>query len=320
MAVLHQPAIYILTGFHCMFLFLERYEYVAFPNLWVKEDNALGPVNAILVFFLVFYGGNCYNRYFNFYHACIGMYNCAVSWAGLVCVYLPNATQEEWWNVCRHFVASGYIIYFELEAASVGGSSIAISEWSILFRLNLVHPDERQIVEDMTTAGKENGQASHMMIMWGLEALGVQLEKKTEKAPGASIAPFQEISEKMRQHGSAIKNQLKQPIPYPYYTTVMSLLGINLMLLAYNFASVNNLWSVPVYFVSALVLLGLKETAVSLTNPFGQDAVDFDVDHFMGRMMLNVKALLSRQAEYVPQELEFLGEDLSQPPPEVVSI
>ena len=36
--------------------------------------------------------------------------------------------------------------------------------------------------------------------------------------------------------------------------------------------------TIPVFFVVCLVLLGMKETAVMLSDPFGGDAVDFDCD------------------------------------------
>jgi len=52
------------------------------------------------------------------------------------------------------------------------------------------------------------------------------------------------------------------------------------------------------------VLLGFKETAIMLSDPFGNDAVDFDTDLFMSRMMVNVKALLSPQGDYHGEVME----------------
>ena len=65
----------------------------------------------------------------------------------------------------------------------------------------------------------------------------------------------------------------------------------------------NTLMSIPTYFVICFVCLGLKETAVALSDPFGMDPVDFETDVFMARIMINTKELISRSANYVPKFL-----------------
>ena len=48
--------------------------------------------------------------------------------------------------------------------------------------------------------------------------------------------------------------------------------------LRYALIGFNSVMTIPVFFVVCLVLLGMKETAVMLSDPFGGDAVDFDCD------------------------------------------
>ena len=66
--------------------------------------------------------------------------------------------------------------------------------------------------------------------------------------------------------------------------------------------------TVPVYFIVCLVLLGLKETAVALSDPFGGDDVDFNADVFMASMLANTKAMISPSADYVSTDLSSLDE------------
>ena len=61
--------------------------------------------------------------------------------------------------------------------------------------------------------------------------------------------------------------------------------------------------SIPVFFIVCLVLLGLKETAVALSDPFGGDDVDFNVDVFMASMLANTKAMIAPSADYVSTSL-----------------
>ena len=106
------------------------------------------------------------------------------------------------------------------------------------------------------------------MMRWTLEST-VQLLDSAPKIAGASITPFQDQVQEMRNHCGTIINQKNQPIPYPYYTTLLSMLLVNLSVTAYALTVFENFLSVPCYFMTCLVLLGLKEVSVGLADPFG---------------------------------------------------
>ena len=50
---------------------------------------------SLLTFFLVFYSGNCYTRYYAFYSKCTGMSGAVMCWVGLLRVHFPKATPEK---------------------------------------------------------------------------------------------------------------------------------------------------------------------------------------------------------------------------------
>ena len=74
-AVLFKPPIWVFTAFHSGLLFGHMYRDWKLEPLWIEESNATAVATALLVFFSVFYGGNAYSRYFNFYTACMGVYS-----------------------------------------------------------------------------------------------------------------------------------------------------------------------------------------------------------------------------------------------------
>ena len=107
-------------------------------------DNVAAISTTLLVFFLVYYGGQCYARYFQMYNACMGMAGDVQCWVGLARVYFPSATPDILWNLSRHMVASVYFLYFELGGlASDGGRVITEAEWSVLFRSSLISASVR---------------------------------------------------------------------------------------------------------------------------------------------------------------------------------
>merc|ERR1719230_2192877 len=81
------------------------------------------------------------------------------------------------------------------------------------------------------------------------------------------------------------------------------MLSVNLLVIAYALIEAGTIMSIPVYFSICFVCLGLKETAIALSDPFGMDPVDFETDVFMARIMINTKELIARQANYVPKEM-----------------
>merc|ERR1719326_603002 len=84
---------------------------------------------------------------------------------------------------------------------------------------------------------------------------------------------------------------------------LMIMMSVNLLVKAYAMIEAGSVMSIPTYFIICFVILGLKETAIALSDPFGMDPVDFETDVFMARIMINTKELISRQATYVPREM-----------------
>ena len=93
------------------------------------------------------------------------------------------------------------------------------------------------------------------------------------------------------------------------------MLGTNLILFGYSLIELNTPLSVPVFFLTSLAMLGLKEVAVSLADPFGTDAIDFDTDYFLSRILSQAKALIDPSAAYKPTSLPFPPDKPDKPTP-----
>jgi len=310
-AVLCRPPIWALVMVHAILLYLHK-EMGMDAGMIVKgdpPDDVSKVSTTFLIFFLVYYGGNCYARYYAMYNACMGMAGDVQCWVGLSRVYFPSASPDVLWNLCRHMVASVYFLYFELGGlASDGGRVITEAEWSVLFRSSLISASERKVLE------KYRGSRFFLMQSWALRLASDQMVKP-DKAPGADIRELEKHALSLRQNGATISNLLKQPVPFPMYHTLMLMMSVNLIVMSYALIEANTILSIPTFFIICFVCLGLKETAIALSDPFGMDAVDFETDVFMARIMINTKELISRQATYVPTAMPlppmtFYGEEI----------
>ena len=139
--------------------------------------------------------------------------------------------------------------------------------------------------------------------MWALRALADQLTEDKEKGASANLNPFQAQALALRGFCAEIVNTMTQPIPFPYYHTLTLMLSLNLLLIAYSAIEFETVMTIPVFFIIVLVCLGLKETAVALSDPFGGDEVDFETEVYMANMLANSKAMISPAADYQPQIL-----------------
>ena len=296
-SVLCRPAIWGLTLIHCILLYIHMRLGIDWGMIVkdVAPDDVSKVSTTFLVFFLVYYSGQCYARYYQMYTACMAMAGDVQCWVGLARVYFPTAPADILWNLSRHMVASVYFLYFELGGlASDGGRIITEAEWSVLFRSSLISESERKVLE------KYRGSRFFLMQSWALRLASEQIVKDGT-AKGADVRSFEQYVLSLRANGAKISNLLKQPVPYPMYHLLMLMLNVNLIVTSYAMIEANTVMSIPVFFIICFVCLGLKETSVALSDPFGMDAVDFETDVFMARIMINTKELISRQANYVPK-------------------
>lgn len=140
--VLTRPVIWILVGIHYLFLHLhlER-DDIELPTLpW----SIVSVPTALLTFFLVFYSGNCFARYYALYGKCMAMNGAVMSWVGLCRIFFNSASSETLWNLSRHMLASVYVHYFTLGGdASDGGKLITEREWAIVMRHRMLSEQAR---------------------------------------------------------------------------------------------------------------------------------------------------------------------------------
>jgi hypothetical protein len=220
-AVLCRPVMWLLLSAHIGFLYLHIYQQdVVMPHLPWKLTAV---PTALLTFFLVFYSGNCYTRYYAFYSKCTGMSGAVMCWVGLLRVHFPKAAPEKLWNLSRHIVASVYILYFQLGGGgSDGGRVITESEWAVLLKHNMLSEEEVQQV------AVYRGFKPFLLQVWAMQTIRDYLDSGADKAAGAGIGPFQAQALALRANCSDVVNLLAQPVPFPYYHVVSFMLCVNL--------------------------------------------------------------------------------------------
>ena len=259
-AVLCRPVIWLLLLAHCTFLYLHvKRQDIEMPLL---DWKIVAVPTGLLTFFLVFYSGNCFNRYYQLYGKCTGMAGAVMIWVGLLRLFFPRASTQTLWNLCRHAVASVYVFYFQLGGGgSDGGRVITESEWAVRrratlsaqfrailrnsaqfcaiahvllsLRLQVLLKHNMLSEEEVQQVAVYRGFKPFLLQVWAMQAIRDYLDSGADKAAGAGIGPFQAQALALRANCSDVVNLLAQPVPFPYYHVVSFMLCVNLFGMAY---------------------------------------------------------------------------------------
>jgi len=243
---------------------------------------------SLLIFFIVFYGSQSYGRFYTLYGHCIGIGGGCMEWTSLVKLHLmddPNAQ----WNASRHVLAAMHLLYFGLRDV---GPTVGIDEdeWNTIRSRNLLSEEEIETVK------KYKGFKPFLPVHWAMLEAEAQLRARSGDSAAATLL-LQQMQGKafaFRGHCGQIVNLLKQPVPFPYFH-LLSLMLILPLIIVGSILVPQGSWylTLTIDFVICLVLLGLKEVAVCLADPFGDDSVDFNVDVFLQAAYNNTVANLS---------------------------
>ena len=229
-------------------------------------------VTSLLTFFLVFYGSQSYGRMQMFYTHCVGLGGTAMNWTALVRNHFPDEPHVQW-NAVRLILASMHIMYYTLNEAE----GISPTEWETITKRNLLSTSE------IVTLKEYKGYKPFLPLVWALgevedALLGhVEEERFAEQRFRMSdlLSNFRELAFAFRGHCGQISNWMKNPVPFAYFHCLTLLLSVDMLLVSYGLVSagLDPWFSLFTYIIICIVFLGLREVAVAMSDPFGDDEV-----------------------------------------------
>ena len=187
---------------------------------------------------------------------------------------------------------------------------------------------------EIATLQKYRGYRPFLAASWALNEVKLGILKDRPETPGGPIksvlttmpqltvfSNFNLIMQEFSGHCIATMEVLQQPVPFPYFHVLKLLLLVSLLILSYaliELLKANVVLSLTCYMVTCMIMIGLQQIAIGMSDPFGNDDVDFDIDVFLKHAYDNAVAKLldTRQpnGEYLSNEmenpLERYGQDL----------
>jgi hypothetical protein len=270
----------------------------------------LGPLNTLASFFVVFYSGNCFTRYTTMYGAAIAiqgkMHNISLY---VRSYFIQPATR---WNVIRYLLASHFIFYWSLRRRMYDWKNSQYHENPGSFGdicRDVLIPKGVLIPIEATQLAEYKGNKHKLLFSWSIIALKriMQASMPTgEKGNPMLHSEFEQTSlttdlkkeiVELRGAIGLIDNSMLFPIPFQYYHMVNMTVFINLSFLSYAFALRDSWLTIFIFPLIVFVILGLLQTANSLSDPFGKDECDFNQEMITNGIYNECKCLCEEPDE-----------------------
>ena len=299
------------------------------PDLDWKASSMLW---SLLTFFVVFYGGHCYTRFYVFYGACTGLGGSIGEFAYLIRSHFDTSPPVVKWNMLRLMLGA-----MEVQLASLGGTDASgskgldQSEWEAIQKHGFLSKSEIESLK------KYKGSKPFLPAVWALGEVRCALKSKVSrsaavkaalttvtlepqsagvKKPGgtaeheaesallqtpAAMAIYEDFEQAVLKFKSCCgqaTNLLKMPVPFAYFHVLKLLLIISLALTSYALVELEHaqvLMSMVVFIIIDTIMIGLQAVAVAMSDPFGDDDIDFDLESFLRGAYDNSIALITDQ-------------------------
>ena len=307
--VVYKQMFWLLLSFHFGLLVLNEHYY----NLPAMDLSILlGLPASLLIFLVVFYNGNCYERFFELWrHTC--EINAIVNqWIIQVAFTMEEIdarddgvidgkgtfknglldVDEATWNAARRILSAMQMLFMSLDCSIsdedrdwIGrpvrlpnimlGDGLDDEEYKILKRQGLLTDTEIRYIKQYP------GFKCQVPIKWALlELREACMPNNRMNNESKNYEAMQEIATSFNTTAITMVTLMQQPVPFMYFHILKLMMLIVNGLIAYEmvniFADISWSLSLFTYAIIAATMIGLLEIAGAMSDPFGTDPTDFD--------------------------------------------
>jgi len=290
---------------------------------WEIPWAGLSITSPLMVFFLVFFLGQCYTRFNKFFNICVAIETGIHETAMMTLVHMTDPILR--WDVVRYLTASAIIIYFRVtHLAEFKEAMVDVCEFERLIT------DEREFlgvdqaaweklmgwprsVEDAKAytaelhaqLGLSNQSPSRLaytpplltksevealrvypggMMSLVLQTWALQVGKETGEFKGPWMNALVGSVMKIRSAAYEVRSMLGMPVPMPYFHALNLLQNVNYAFYTVALLNMESNLTPLILFIIILITVGMREVAAALANPFGEDDVDFPVHKWISQL------------------------------------
>ncbi|KAK3232816.1 hypothetical protein CYMTET_56853 [Cymbomonas tetramitiformis] len=254
---------------------------------WPKiKDDTMLVMGGILVFFMVFFNGQAYSRFFSQYFLIRKIGYNVQDLFFLTRTHIESPIKQL--AIVRRLHAAHYL-GFAYMPQNYELPGFVAATYVHLQKIHLLLPSEASDLH----ASEDTISVHEECLLWLIQVLRKEMAEGNLKPP--IYRAFEAKTHAINDEFEELKAYALQPIPFAYYHLMTVLCTAYLVVLAYTSVWVTAYYSIFGYLGSLLALLGLREAAACLSDPLGTDQSDIPVfDMVAEQHFRNVRILTTR--------------------------
>lgn len=284
--------------------------FVSRKTGWFKPEDydivlpweLTGVTGSLMTFFVVFYNNHVFARYNKIHDLTKRMSENCLELISMLKVQLPSRHIQR--KAARLIISSCFMFFFERtepekddkdddEGSEKEGHSVSRKELEQLQKLGFLTASEIAHLEKYCETTGKHAIPSFLVLQWGIELI-----RKTTPNPldhGDMLFFFYGKCYQVRANQAEVVQMMELPMPFQYFHVMNLMLLLNLFLWGYSLGCEDSLFAPLIFAFLQLMFQGIRFLSTALSDPFGDDEVDFPVNDWMIQLYSRMYGILEDQ-------------------------
>eukprot|EP00271_Cylindrocystis_brebissonii_P020504 TRINITY_DN6815_c0_g5_i1.p1 TRINITY_DN6815_c0_g5~~TRINITY_DN6815_c0_g5_i1.p1 ORF type:complete len:457 (+),score=97.62 TRINITY_DN6815_c0_g5_i1:225-1595(+) len=244
---------------------------------WPKMNVGMIAIpGSLITFTIVFFLSQTYGRYLSQHHRITQTFGYLGELLAMLRVHMGDHACARA-RVIRHQLCKTIIALYLMVFANLPyNRALRVDHWAWWYCTKFKILTPKQVAELKPLQAMGNGNVLYNEIgTWFVRGVWAQQTRGVFDDSTASL--FMEQLWKVRSNMDGLYTFPSGPVPFGYYQLLNFLTTIYLFLLSYTFVFAAPYWSIPIFFLILVGLLGIRELGNSMSNPLGSDKMDIAV-------------------------------------------
>lgn len=286
--ILTAPGFWLFFVLHMLLWACYNYRFWGFTglgtgNLSLQWDD-LQVISGLTTFFEVFYTNQSYTAYFALNRAINQTFRSSHRLTYDIKLYTSSAGPRYTWMATRFMRLSLVLFHVELRHGPASDD-----QWQKLLDVGLVTEEECWYLREMPSS-----QRSMVLLNWIGRVITLAYERSSLNH-GPYLRRMLELLTEFDEAQKQVLDIVRMPVPFQYYHLLNVMVGINVVLWAYGMALSDSVFGPVCYFFASAIFIGMLELAKQLSDPFGNDDVDFPIHIWIEKYLENSAAFVASQ-------------------------
>jgi len=263
-----------------------------------------GLTGSLMTFFVCFYNGHVFSRYNKLYKLTKHMGEACIELVSILRVQVEDIVARR--KIAKLVVASCLMFFFERTEDVSSESNVSTNEFAQLRQLELLGDREIKYLTRHCEQLGEDALPSFLVLQWAMELMRSETANPEDRDD--MLAGFYSRVYQVRKCQAQVVQTLALPMPFQYFHIMNLMLALNLVLWAYSLGCQDSYFAPLIYMFVQMMFQGIRELSTALSDPFGDDEVDFPINDWMLTLYVRVYGLLED-----PYDIKSLDLDTVKP-------